>query len=115
MAKVLIIDDDSQYRDIVTEILNEAKIETVSAVNGEDALIILKNTPDIDLILLDIFMPQMDGLAFYYHLQNTILKKIPIMVLTNSLLTSYPDGIGKVFIKSNTTPDQILTAVQSYL
>lgn len=60
-AVVLVVDDEEAVRRMVTAALTEAGYEVVTATNGVEALKRLGERPDIDLVLLDVMMPQMDG------------------------------------------------------
>ena len=61
--KVLVVDDDFRNIFAVTVLLERGEIEVVSAESGEEAIAVLQRTPDIDLVLMDIMMPVMDGYA----------------------------------------------------
>jgi signal transduction histidine kinase/CheY-like chemotaxis protein/HAMP domain-containing protein len=61
--KVLVVDDDIRNIFAVTVLLERGDIEVVSAESGEDAIAILERMTDIDLVLMDIMMPIMDGYA----------------------------------------------------
>jgi len=77
---ILIVDDVVANLDILEELLNEYDI--VDATNGKDALKIV-NDDHIDLILLDIMMPEMDGYEVCHKLkENPKNKNIPIIFLT---------------------------------
>jgi CheY-like chemotaxis protein len=58
---VLIVDDDIRNIFALTSLLEQHKIKTVYAENGKDGIEILKKTPGIDLVLMDVMMPEMDG------------------------------------------------------
>ncbi len=58
---VLVVDDEEGVRRMVTAALTESHYEVVTATNGVEALKRLAERPDIDVILLDVMMPQMDG------------------------------------------------------
>jgi DNA-binding response OmpR family regulator len=77
--KVLMVDDEAQFRETTKKILNKKGFETILAENGEEALKKLDEKPDV--IILDIKMPGMDG--------HAVLKKInqthpatPVIMLT---------------------------------
>lgn len=83
--KILAVDDDFINLKLLHSMLkkNEAVAEVVEAKNGLDALNILKEQGDINLVLLDIKMPIMDGIEFLNNLQSTAaFSKVPVIVLT---------------------------------
>jgi CheY-like chemotaxis protein len=59
--KVLIVDDDVRTIFALTSVLEGYGIEVLTAEGGRDGIDILRRTPDIDLVLMDIMMPEMDG------------------------------------------------------
>ena len=61
--KALIIDEDFRNIFALTTLLERGRLEVVSAESGEDGITVLKQTPDIDIVLVDIMMPVMDGYA----------------------------------------------------
>ncbi len=81
--KVLIVDDDMRNIFALTTVLELQEIKVVYAENGRDALAALRQSPDVDAILMDIMMPEMDG----YETTRAIralepFAKIPILALT---------------------------------
>lgn len=62
-SKVLVVDDSSFFRKSFSILLKIHQFQVFTAVNGEDALKVLKKHPDIKLILVDYNMPIMDGFA----------------------------------------------------
>ena len=62
--KILIVDDSEMNRAILTSILGDG-YEFVEAENGVQAVKILSEQRDINLVLLDIVMPELNGLAFF--------------------------------------------------
>lgn len=79
MNKILIVDDDVDSSTIQQVITQKLGYYTQTAINGLDAIKYIKQDPP-DLILLDIFMPQMDGYdTIKYILDNF---DIPIIVVT---------------------------------
>ncbi|MEH6664454.1 MAG: response regulator [Brevundimonas sp.] len=61
MAAILIVDDDPTIRAIATELLRDGDHAVVQAADGREAIRILQAAP-IDLMVLDMLMPEMDGL-----------------------------------------------------
>ena len=81
---ILIVDDDSRNIFTLTSVLESMDAEVYSAFNGKDALELLnEETEEIDLILMDIMMPVMDGLkAMEIIKANDKFKHIPIIAIT---------------------------------
>ncbi len=87
---VLSVDDDFINLKLVSSILkrNSHINRVVEATNGLEALEKLKNNKDINLILLDMVMPVMDGSKFLDNLlANEKWKEIPVIVLTTDETT----------------------------
>ena len=81
--KVLVVDDDIRNIFALAQILEEREIEVLEAENGEVAIEELKNNPDIDLVLMDIMMPVMNGYEAMNAIRNTPeIAEIPIITLT---------------------------------
>jgi DNA-binding response OmpR family regulator len=114
MARILIVEDDLDYRDALSEILMTANYSVSVAGNGQEAFEFLKDN-SVDLILLDLFMPKVDGLTFFYKLKNELNKDIPVIILTNLTETAYPEGIKDFIIKSDTNLDQVLEKVKLHM
>lgn len=83
--KILAVDDDFINLKLISSMLKRnVNVDTiVEATNGLDALNLLKTEANIDLILLDIKMPIMDGIEFLTNLQSMPeFQKLPVIVLT---------------------------------
>lgn len=78
--KILVVDDESRMRKLVRDFLIREKYEVIEAENGEQAIDYFFQYKDIDLIILDVMMPKMDG----WEVCRTIRKysKVPIIMLT---------------------------------
>ncbi|WP_282121315.1 response regulator transcription factor [Ruegeria atlantica] len=79
MNNILIVDDDARIRDVVRFALEESGFRTTEASTGQDALEVFSNTP-ADLVVLDIGMPEMDGLEACRELRKS--STVPILFLT---------------------------------
>ena len=77
--KILIVDDEKLIRDVIKTYAEEENFECLEAENGLEALDII-NKQNIDLIVLDIMMPKMDGMSFLETLKKE--KNIPVIILS---------------------------------
>ncbi len=59
--KVLIVDDDVRNIFALTSMLERYQMQVLYAENGREGIAVLENTPDIDIVLMDVMMPEMDG------------------------------------------------------
>jgi CheY-like chemotaxis protein len=82
---LLVVDDDTQIRDIVTRALAQAGYSVRSAANGREALTVLQSYVP-DLILLDLGMPEMSGVEVLQRIHNdTEWCHIPVIVMSGSI------------------------------
>jgi CheY-like chemotaxis protein len=81
--KVLVVDDDIRNIFALTSVLERQKMEVIYAENGNDAISLLKKTPGIDGILMDIMMPGMDGFEAMREIrQISKFRSVPIIAVT---------------------------------
>ncbi|HEX5037190.1 MAG TPA: response regulator [bacterium] len=81
--KVLVVDDDMRNIFAVTSLLERHDMTIVAAENGKDAIEALHRSPDIDIVLMDIMMPEMDGYETTQAIRkNKKFKALPIIALT---------------------------------
>jgi len=82
--KILIVDDDMRNVFSLVSILEDKGIDTLVAENGKIALQRLQENPDIDLVLMDIMMPEMDGYEAMQEIRkmNSKIGKVGIIALT---------------------------------
>jgi CheY-like chemotaxis protein len=84
---VLVVDDDADIRETLTEVLRGAGVEVVTAADGLEALRILRTGPAPCLVLLDLMMPIMDGYEFLeVQRADPVLAAIPTAVITAGYL-----------------------------
>ena len=79
-CKILVIDDESRMRKLVRDFLTKKGYEVLEASNGEEAMEIFYEDKEIDLLILDVMMPKMDGWEVCREVRKT--SKIPIIMLT---------------------------------
>ncbi len=82
MARVLVVDDNADMRQLLTTILGEEGHTVVVAPNGEKALETIDSDPP-ELLILDVMMPQMDGFRVLKELRNSGAREgLKILILT---------------------------------
>lgn len=79
-GKILIADDEAVLRDLLQDILENEGYEVLTAQDGEEALELYFNTKDIDLIILDVLMPNVDGWKVLEEIREH--SNVPIIMLT---------------------------------
>lgn len=94
--KILIADDIFVNRILLSEIVEETGAESIMAKNGKEAIDIIQQNDDINLVLMDIEMPVMNGIETTEHIKKNLSEpkcNIPIVAITahdsNSFLDEY--------------------------
>ena len=98
--RILIVDDEKEIRDLIDIYLKGEGYETLKAENGEEALGILDNN-EIDLIILDIMMPKLNGIEACLKIREQ--REMPII-----MLSAKSEDIDKI-LGLNTGADDYLT------
>jgi two-component system NtrC family response regulator len=80
METILIVDDEKNYLTILSAVLEEEGFEILTALSGPEALEIQK-TSDLDLVLTDMKMPEMDGIALLENIK-TLDPDLPVIMMT---------------------------------
>jgi signal transduction histidine kinase/CheY-like chemotaxis protein len=81
--KVLLVDDDIRNIFAMTSILERHRMTVVSAENGRDAIAALHGTPGIDVVLMDIMLPELDGYETMRAIRGSAgFKSLPIVAVT---------------------------------
>ena len=78
---VLVVDDESRMRKLIKDFLSQKQYKILEAGDGEEALKVFEeNQNSINLILLDVMMPKLDGWSVLRQIRQT--SKVPIVMLT---------------------------------
>ena len=118
--KILLIDDDQALRQLYTVELSGQQYEVNTAVDGEDGVAKTKEIKP-DIILLDIMMPKMDGIAALTKIKaDPEIKDIPVIMLTNfgqENLVQQAFSLGAVdyLLKYKITPSEMVEKVGQIL
>ena len=78
--KVLIVDDEVGIRDVIKEYCLFENFDVLEAEDGEEAIRIIKNNSDINIIVLDIMMPKMDGYTTLKEIRK--ISTTPVIMLS---------------------------------
>ncbi|EME7103366.1 response regulator transcription factor [Enterococcus faecium] len=115
--KILIADDDKEIVELLSIYVHNEGYEAVKACDGKEALSKIRTIPDIELLILDIMMPEMDGMQVVKELRKE--SQIPIIMLTakttdmdkiKGLVAGADDYVTKPF-----NPLEVMARVKSLL
>jgi adenylate cyclase len=82
LATVLVVDDDPHNRDVLEQELELIGCRPLSAASGQDALALMREEP-VDLVLLDVMMPGMDGFAVLAEIKaDAEWRRIPVVMIS---------------------------------
>lgn len=121
MAKtILIVDDSSSLRTVVKLALQRAGYEVLEAGDGLQALAVLDKTPKVHLIVSDVNMPNLDGIAFVTRVkQHPRHRFVPVVMLTTEGQDAKKEqgraAGAKAWIVKPFNPPQLLDAVSKLI
>ncbi len=102
--KIIVVDDEKTVRDALEFLLMNEGYEVITAQNGEDALIKVRDE-DPDLMILDVMMPRMNGFRVARAIRkDPVYKRLPILLLTvmddkNDKIAGYNSGADEYLVK----------------
>ena len=118
--KVLAVDDNPNNIQVIGSILMEANYEVGFAMDGKQALELLTESKDYDLVLLDVNMPVMNGFeACKAMRRNELLREIPVIFLTalnepENILSGFDAG-GQDYVSKPFNSKELLSRVKTHL
>jgi len=120
--KIVVADDTALFRFMMEDLLVKKGYEVITAKDGEEALAKVKHElPDLDLLLLDMVMPKMDGFAVIRELNKEAMgKNLPILTLSGVVKSDEDRAMMrelgvKGYIDKSTPPEEILHRVDMLL
>jgi two-component system, chemotaxis family, chemotaxis protein CheY len=121
MKTILVVDDFASVRLYHSRFLSQKGFRCVEACDGVEALKILDQSLEpIDLVLLDLVMPSLDGAAFVAQLRgNPTFKSLPILAITSEAMTEDTRRLEQRFgirtLLKPVLPDALFSRVQEAL
>ncbi len=116
--KVLIVEDDNFLLGLEAKKLKEKNYDVLSAANSVEAFKIIDSKEPIDLVLLDLMLPDVDGFAILKKIrEDADLKNVPVVIFSNlyeekDLKKATKLGISNFMIKSNFTLDELTEKIK---
>ncbi len=101
--RILVVDDDESIRKYIAKLLTQAGYDVVTMSNGKEALKELRTGPEVSLAILDILMPEMDGLETLNEMRK-LSSDLPILMLsalgqTNIIVKAMKAGATDYLVK----------------
>lgn len=119
--KILVVEDELSLRLVYSEYLEMEGFKILQAKDGQEALDAVNKNPDIDLILLDLMIPKIDGIKVLTKIRsNSKNKSIKILMMTvlsreKVIKQAFDLGADGYLIKDSLSPDQIKEEILSAL
>ena len=120
MRKILIIEDAQIVREPLARLLKSEGFQTLSAADGQEAMEVIEAN-EVDMILLDVLMPRMDGVRFMETLRaHPRFRETPVIAITGISDTSRLNrirelGVASIIHKVRFTFDGLVTEIRQHL
>ena len=117
MTKLLLVDDDAFLRDMYALKFDESGYDVHVAETGEQALTIIEQTPDFDVILMDMIMPGMNGIELIREITSAHSKMgACLIVLSNQgqesdVADATQAGASGYIVKAEAVPSDVVAEV----
>jgi signal transduction histidine kinase/DNA-binding response OmpR family regulator len=118
--KILIVDDDVRNIFSLTKVLEAHKMNVLTAVDGKEALKRMEENTDMDVVLMDIMMPEMDGYEAIKQIRKQFkFRNLPIIAVTAKAMTGDREKCIKAgasdYISKPVDIDQLLSLLRVWL
>jgi CheY-like chemotaxis protein len=118
--KILVVDDDARNIFALTSLLENHEMDVVSVTNGQGAIDIIRRTPDLSIVLMDIMMPDMDGYETMREIRKSPeFRTLPIIALTAKAMKGDRekclDAGASDYISKPVNTDQLLSLMRVWL
>jgi CheY-like chemotaxis protein len=117
---VLIVDDDIRNIFALMSVLEQHGMLPLAAETGRDAIAKLESTPDIDVVLMDVMMPEMDGLDTTREIRRlTRFRDLPIIAVTAKAMKGDRERCIEAgawdYLSKPVDPDELLGMMRGWL
>ncbi|MDX6630305.1 MAG: hypothetical protein QOH00_2551 [Gaiellales bacterium] len=117
---ILVVDDDFRNIFAMTALLERGHARVLTAESGADAIAALRETPSVDLVLMDIMMPEMDGYATMRAIrEHSEFKALPIIAVTGKVVDGERERCVSAgandYVAKPVDTDRLLAAVDRWL
>ncbi|MES2466454.1 MAG: HAMP domain-containing protein [Verrucomicrobiota bacterium] len=118
--KVLVVDDDPRNIFALTSLLESQDVEVLTSTNGLQAIALIRETPDLSMVLMDIMMPEMDGYETMREIRKLPeFRTLPIVALTAKAMKGDRekclDAGASDYIAKPVNSDQLLSLMRVWL
>jgi signal transduction histidine kinase/CheY-like chemotaxis protein len=118
--KILVVDDDTRNIYAISSVLESRGMKVLHAEDGKSGIGLLKENPDVDLVLMDIMMPQMDGIEATQAIRKIPeFKDLPIISLTAKAMKGDREKClnagASDYITKPVDPDKLLSLLYTWL
>ncbi|MBL8115024.1 MAG: HAMP domain-containing protein [Acidobacteria bacterium] len=118
--KVLVVDDDIRNIFALTSVLERQNMEVLSAETGREAISTLERVPEIDIVLMDVMMPDMDGYDTMRAIRkNPRFKDLPIIAVTAKAMKGDREKTLEAgawdYLSKPVDPDHMLSVMRAWL
>jgi len=93
IAKVLLVDDETSFLSVMGKRLSSRDLEIVTADGGQAGLAVLEKDPDIDVVILDVKMPGMDGMETLHEMRKRYPLAEVVMLTGHATVDTAIDGM----------------------
>ncbi|MEJ8546214.1 response regulator transcription factor [Brevibacillus borstelensis] len=117
---ILVVEDDKNINEVVTEYLKEAQFNVISASDGKIAQEMIVQQGDIDLFILDIMLPEISGLELLRIIRNDKIHKDKAIIMLTAINDEYMqvtsfDGLADDYVTKPFSPKVLVKRVQALL
>lgn len=121
MDKIILIEDDKLIREVYIFTLEKAGFIVEAAVDGDEGIELIKKNKDAKLILLDVIMPNTNGVEVLKKIKvDPEINKTPVLLLSNlsdekTVDEAMKEGAREYIVKSQVSQDELVEKVKNLL